>query len=717
MATLFSTILQTSLYATLVGLILLLVKGLLGGKLNAKWHYLLWMVFIFKLLVPFGPESVVSLFNVVPEIPVTGNIEGGQVEQSLPPLGTVSPIADPLPEKQQVNPVGLSTTINSLLPYIWVIGATSMLLWFVSTYYFLYRRLRKNPIPADERIQWIFKNCKGKMKVNGHLTLHFQDVIPTPSLFGIIHPKILLSSSVTKLNDKEVEYIFLHELAHFKRKDVLINSLLLVLQSIHWFNPILWYIFRQVRQDMEAAADERVLSILEGREHRDYGRALLSVLEGVSSPALAPKLLGMVDNKKGIKRRIKWIKLADFSKKKKRMVLFIGLTCLIVLGGLLLTSGITKGDPTPLTSNELQISVYPEKYALTMSNSPGIRISAMYLDSETVGKVRFSAVSGSLRTWNPTNGKVSPASSSIELPYGTPAFWSPTSPDGKVSSGKENKITITILDKQGKMLDEKQVNVQYDGSMYYKVQLSPNVVIDFDSYPKSLDQAIRMAIHSIQKQAGEYGPYGELSTEGHIILGSDETNGMVKVYAVLSYGDYSFENGVFHYSGTGAHPAVFTFTKNKKGEYGFVSYHVPMEGEHYMQSIKEMFPWYLVIKVMNAQSYYANLLGQQEAQAKDYLKSIGREAPISDKPVKPQVLNLPAKALESLRYKMKGDLGDYPHDIGTRETIENSIRYIYEFKQEMKPNGSLLIFTKTKSDGTVVEKREFLADENGLKEL
>ncbi|NLC07388.1 MAG: hypothetical protein GX755_05425, partial [Syntrophomonadaceae bacterium] len=50
-------------------------KSILKDELNGRWHYLIWFALIIKLLIPFGPESAVSLFNVMPEMPQTSLAE------------------------------------------------------------------------------------------------------------------------------------------------------------------------------------------------------------------------------------------------------------------------------------------------------------------------------------------------------------------------------------------------------------------------------------------------------------------------------------------------------------------------------------------------------------------------------------------------------------------------------------------------------------------
>ena len=195
-----------------------------------------------------------------------------------------------------------------------------------------------------ESMNLIFEECKRKMLVKKGAEIVIQKVISTPALFGVFKPKILISPAILNLSNKEISYILLHELAHCKRKDLIVNHLLLLLQLIHWFNPVIWYCFKRIRLDMEVAADERVLTLLESGEHKEYGKALLSVIESFNFSRLAPRLIGMVDDKKNIEKRIKVIKMMDFFKNRRRTILVIGVVCVVILSGILLTSGLTKRE-------------------------------------------------------------------------------------------------------------------------------------------------------------------------------------------------------------------------------------------------------------------------------------------------------------------------------------------------------------------------------------
>ncbi len=101
MAEIFHFVLTASLYATIVGLAIIFIKGLLKNRLSAKWHYLIWLVLVLKLLIPFGPESAVSLFNTVPEMPQQSMSEiANQMEQRYEASGAAENPPPYLPTTQ-----------------------------------------------------------------------------------------------------------------------------------------------------------------------------------------------------------------------------------------------------------------------------------------------------------------------------------------------------------------------------------------------------------------------------------------------------------------------------------------------------------------------------------------------------------------------------------------------------------------------------------------
>ncbi|MFZ5643689.1 MAG: DUF4825 domain-containing protein [Bacillota bacterium] len=234
---------------------------------------------------------------------------------------------------------------------------------------------------------------------------------------------------------------------------------------------------------------------------------------------------------------------------------------------------------------------------------------------------------------------------------------------------------------------------------------------EFDAFLKGLTMSIDEAVSlTIKDENTKYGE-GETTTEGHIILGTREDNGNVKAYTIASFGAFGFENGIFtKVSGSGAIPTVMIFSKNENGEYSLLEYKVPEDGAGYVDSIKKMFPKELWDKVLSADKY-PELIRQQEEQAEKYLQSIGRNAKVSAAHVDKKLADIDVQASNKLfaEYtKFNAFLNSCPYWLGTRERVENGVRYIYETSQVKAGDGyDLIIFRKTKEDGTVVEEYKY----------
>ncbi|MGE5474150.1 MAG: hypothetical protein ACM3UU_08025 [Ignavibacteriales bacterium] len=226
--------------------------------------------------------------------------------------------------------------------------------------------------------------------------------------------------------------------------------------------------------------------------------------------------------------------------------------------------------------------------------------------------------------------------------------------------------------------------------------------------PQIIEQAVSQAI---LEQHSKYLD-GEAATEGHIILETEEKNGKVKAYTVSSFSWFGFENGVFTtVSGSGAIPTVMTFSKNEKGQYLLLEYKEPLDGAMNVKSTKEMFPKKLWNEVLSGDKYYSELVKQEEAQAAKYLEDIGRKAEVSHKYVERKLPKINVEASNKLFAeftKYNSELNKFPYWLGTREQLENGLRYIYETSQNKTSDGyDLIVFKKTKQDGTLVKEYRY----------
>jgi len=206
--------------------------------------------------------------------------------------------------------------------------------------------------------------------------------------------------------------------------------------------------------------------------------------------------------------------------------------------------------------------------------------------------------------------------------------------------------------------------------------------------------------------------FWEVAAEGHIILDTEEKDGQVKAYTIASIGWFGLENGIFTtVSGSGAIPTVMTFSQNESGTYVLLQYQEPQDGALYLDSVKKMFPQKLWPEVLTEGKRYPELVRQKEEQAAAYLKSIGREAIVSAGHVEKKLVDINVEASNKLFAELTKNnsfLDNCPYWIGSRETIENGVRYIYETSRSKTGDGyDLVIFQKKKENGSIVTESKY----------
>jgi BlaR1 peptidase M56/RTX calcium-binding nonapeptide repeat (4 copies) len=120
--------------------------------------------------------------------------------------------------------------------------------------------------------------------------------------------RIVVPSALTERTDPQhLRWIIAHELAHVRRRDHLVRWLEWLACVTFWWNPVVWWARRKLREAEEASCDELVLDRLRGPA-RSYGRALLAVVEILAHPATPPLALATgIGAGAGLERRFRTI--------------------------------------------------------------------------------------------------------------------------------------------------------------------------------------------------------------------------------------------------------------------------------------------------------------------------------------------------------------------------------------------------------------------------
>jgi len=168
-----------------------------------------------------------------------------------------------------------------------------------------YRDIKNNRACAGEDFNALIAECRDELGIRQQIDARFTDRLTTPAVWGIFRPVLLIPMGFHMLGREKQRTILLHELCHIRHCDTFKAGAVLLLNALHWFNPLLWAAFKAMRRDMETACDCRALKAAGGTEE-EYAATLIS-LAGNGRIAAANFLMAAMDRKKDLKRRIRMV--------------------------------------------------------------------------------------------------------------------------------------------------------------------------------------------------------------------------------------------------------------------------------------------------------------------------------------------------------------------------------------------------------------------------
>jgi beta-lactamase regulating signal transducer with metallopeptidase domain len=111
-----------------------------------------------------------------------------------------------------------------------------------------------------------------------HLLSH--EGVQVPLTWGFIKPVVMMPVESLSWSEGQRSTALFHELSHVKRGDFLVMLLARLSRALYWFNPLSWYVFRQIKKEQEKACDELVLKA--GIKPSTYAENLLLIRNSIS---------------------------------------------------------------------------------------------------------------------------------------------------------------------------------------------------------------------------------------------------------------------------------------------------------------------------------------------------------------------------------------------------------------------------------------------------
>lgn len=481
-------LLDSSLMGSILIVLIILVRLTFKKRLSTHCQYLIWFMLIVRLIIPYAPESSISIFNVFLHLNIKtwpGHVIGVQTnsqatwstDSQLPISTTVNDADD---YTHRIERSFFDSNENIVLG-IWLIGALSLTIYTITLTARMRRILKNGAKVTDVGAIGLFEECKLALNIKSTPVLIESSVIRSPMAAGTLRPHIILPSGiVTELSQEKLRFIILHELAHLQRKDIYVNWITTLLQIFHWFNPLIWYAFNQMREDRELACDANVLSVLKPDEYKSYGDAIICLLERFSYPVYDHTVAGFASGKSHIKQRM--AKIAAY-KKGTIAEIFWGISLFSLMGCLALTNaqGIT-GPVQEEKAPKLQQSVTYEDLSSYFKEYDG---SFVLLDLE----------SGHYQVYNDANSKK------------------------RVSPDSTYKIISSLVGLETEVVTNENAQMEWDGTIHpfeqwNKDQTLTSATINSVSwYFQKVDSLVgKTRIESYLKQMG----YGNVDLSGGI---------------------------------------------------------------------------------------------------------------------------------------------------------------------------------------------------------
>lgn len=329
------TFFSLSVAGAILVLILLLLKPAYKDRLNQRWQYYIWLIVIARLLIPFAPETnlVSNLFsNINTSViePITNvyyqadnNIFLKKDEETNQPI---------LAENQSYFPSPVSRKVSTaeIIGAVWFVVALILLIRKITIYqsFVKYVRAGSTEVTDFKKLEQLGKIIESQ-NIKVSVELYFNSLISSPLLIGFWKPCIILPTTDISMSD--FRFTILHELAHYKRMDMFYKWLTQAVICLHWFNPFVYVIGKEINRACELSCDEAVISNLNPKERRGYGDTLLNAIKADGNYKNSVVSVTLWESKKILSERLGAI--MNYKKKPKIIVLVSMALALLLLCG------------------------------------------------------------------------------------------------------------------------------------------------------------------------------------------------------------------------------------------------------------------------------------------------------------------------------------------------------------------------------------------------
>ncbi len=340
-------LLSLSVSGALLLILILGLKPLYKNRFSKRWQYYIWIVVALRFLLPFTPDTTIvgSLFEKFDTAAITNEIP------TIPNVPVqVSPgnnEAEPIQTNRDMTAATTLEPFNKYVCLFFIWSALALVLFVrrITVYQGFIQYIKAgNTEVSDIKILNLLSDCEEKLNIKTRVELSYNSLIASPIMIGFFRPRIVLP--VHELEDKELSYIFVHELTHYKQRDMFYKWLIQIVVCAHWFNPFVYLLEKEVNKSCELSCDEKVISVLDDTARREYGDILISFLKSNNLYKSSLASVTLTEGAEQLKER-----LGAIMKFRKKSKVIIAITAIFTVA-VCICFFVAGAYAAPSTANE-----------------------------------------------------------------------------------------------------------------------------------------------------------------------------------------------------------------------------------------------------------------------------------------------------------------------------------------------------------------------------
>ena len=399
-------LLVLTLSGSVLALLLLGLRYVALRRMPSTVYYYAWLLVLLRFALPLPGLIPTSVETKAAETPVYSETTIQDYSEQIPvfPQNAV-PVA---PAESQISvqetetsdaqiPVSVPKTTHSmdwrspkLWLSVWAFGTALSLGMTVLPYLRFTIRLRHELHRPDRFTRELYASFPGRKPA-----LFRSAAIRTPLMFGVFSPKIVIPER--EYDEELLLNILRHELMHYRRFDTLYKWVAVAILSAHWFNPLSWFIRKELNRACELSCDEMLLRSMTRGEKQSYGNTLLSMAATSALPA-GVVATTFATEKRNLKERL--VQIMNYKKSGVRMLAAV--LALVLLAGCGLAAGpaASAGEASvdPAGDDAIRVTNVDELLAAIAPNTV-IELAAGVYDLSTASNYGADTHS-SYYSWN-----------------------------------------------------------------------------------------------------------------------------------------------------------------------------------------------------------------------------------------------------------------------------------------------------------------------------